>query len=721
MSLPRGKGRVAVIALLCASLSGLLGLTILAAPMASPRGVAAPRPVPPPPRAVWTPIGGAETESISIPIPTVPSPVSELPASEPPVTSGVWTAINSQPFNFGLFPGSIYLLTDGRILAENDNFTAVNWWTLTPDNTGSYINGTWTEVASPPSCGGQVYSPLYHASAVLADGRFVMIGGEYNNNNGTPVWTNQGAIYDPVANSWSCITAPSGWVQIGDAQSIVLADGTFMVAHPFNDGSAGGSQVATLNASTNPPSFNAPFTPSGKSADAQNDEEGWELLPDNTVLTLEVFNSNDTSKTPALTFNSSAKAWSSAGSAPDVLVRPTIFEIGPALLRPDGTLFASGAVQKNDIYDTSSGTWSSGPSFPTVQDTVGSCTNKTEQFVAADAPAALLPDGNVLLSASPIDASCGGPSSPWITPTQFFEFDGTNLTAVANPDEAAAEPAFVGRLLLLPNGQVMYGDTTGFVEIYTPAGSPDPSWAPTITGSPLTVNPGGKNFLLTGTQFNGLSQAVAYGDDYQAATNYPLVRITNTASGHVFYARTHSHSTMAVATGATSVTTEFDVPNSIELGASTLVVVANGIASLPAAVTVTTSSITPTPTATPTATATATATATNTPTSTATPGPGKLGVSPLSLTLKTTGEAPVSKPLLIKNKGTGPLNVTVSGPKHNPPFSVDTNSFTVAPNATSTVTITFAPTRKGTKTDSVSIKSAKPKKSFQVFLTGKSK
>src|ERR1700722_601755 len=197
MNLPRGKGRVAVIALLCASLSGLLGLTILGAPLASPQRAAAPRPVPPPPRAVWTPIGGAETESMSIPIPTVPSPVSELPASEPPVTSGVWTAINSQPFNFGLFPGSIYLLTDGRILAENDNFTAVNWWTLTPDNTGSYINGTWTEVASPPSCGGQVYSPLYHASAVLADGRFVMIGGEYNNNNGNPVWTNQGAIYDP--------------------------------------------------------------------------------------------------------------------------------------------------------------------------------------------------------------------------------------------------------------------------------------------------------------------------------------------------------------------------------------------------------------------------------------------------------------------------------------------------------------------------------------------
>ena len=110
---------------------------------------------------------------------------------------------------------------------------------------------------------------------------------------------------------------------------------------------------------------------------------------------------------------------------------------------------------------------------------------------------------------------------------------------------------------------------------------------------------GGANYQLTGTQFNGLSQAVAYGDDYQGATNYPLVRIKNDGTGHVFYARTHSHSTMAVATGSMTVSTEFDVPASIELGASTLVVVANGIASQPVSVNVGSASP-PTPTATPT-------------------------------------------------------------------------------------------------------------------------
>jgi hypothetical protein len=81
-----------------------------------------------------------------------------------------------------------------------------------------------------------------------------------------------------------------------------------------------------------------------------------------------------------------------------------------------------------------------------------------------------------------------------------------------------------------------------------------------------------------------LSQCAAYGDDNQSATNWPLVRITNVASGKVVFARTHTFSTMGVATGTKAVSAKFDVPASIGLGASTLEVVTNGIPS--AAVTV---------------------------------------------------------------------------------------------------------------------------------------
>ena len=89
----------------------------------------------------------------------------------------------------------------------------------------------------------------------------------------------------------------------------------------------------------------------------------------------------------------------------------------------------------------------------------------------------------------------------------------------------------------------------------------------------------GKSYTIFGTQFNGLSQGAAYGDDFQDATNYPLVRIVNQASGHVFYTRTHNPSTMAVATGSKKVSTKFDVLANAESGLSQLFVVANGIPS----------------------------------------------------------------------------------------------------------------------------------------------
>jgi hypothetical protein len=76
------------------------------------------------------------------------------------------------------------------------------------------------------------------------------------------------------------------------------------------------------------------------------------------------------------------------------------------------------------------------------------------------------------------------------------------------------------------------------------------------------------------------------GDEFQTATNYPLVLITNTASGTAFYAKTHDHSTMAVATGTATVSTNFDVPSNAPTGASTLVVIANGIPSQPVSITV---------------------------------------------------------------------------------------------------------------------------------------
>jgi hypothetical protein len=101
---------------------------------------------------------------------------------------------------------------------------------------------------------------------------------------------------------------------------------------------------------------------------------------------------------------------------------------------------------------------------------------------------------------------------------------------------------------------------------------------PHITASPATVRPF-HSYTLHGRLLNGLSQAVGYGDDAAAATNYPLVRIRHLASGKVTYCRTFDHSTMGVGTGAAVHSTNFFVPCGIPTGASEICVVANGIAS----------------------------------------------------------------------------------------------------------------------------------------------
>jgi hypothetical protein len=186
---------------------------------------------------------------------------------------------------------------------------------------------------------------------------------------------------------------------------------------------------------------------------------------------------------------------------------------------------------------------------------------------AGDTSAALLVNGNVL-EAGATDA--------------LYEFNGTTLTRTFAPP-ASASGTF---LLPLPNGQVLVL-TPGQAmraKVYTPVGGPQAGWAPTITSAPAAVTRG-QTYALTGTQLNGLSQAASYGDEFDAPTNYPLVRIRNLATGHIVYARTHDHP-MGVATGAALVMTHFDVPAGTETGASELVVVANGIASTPMAVTV---------------------------------------------------------------------------------------------------------------------------------------
>lgn len=438
-----------------------------------------------------------------------------------------------------------FQMTDGTVVVQGGGLS--DWWKLTPDNTGSYVNGTWTQIASLPSG----YSPDAFSSAVLADGRLVITGGEYNFGNF--VLTNLGAIYDPKANTWTSLTPPKGWTYIGDSPSVVLPDGRFVVGNKLT------KQMRALD-----PKTLTWATLSSKGKKDFDAEEGWTLLADGTFLTADVKSAPNSE-----IYSTLRKGWKTAGSTIVDLHSPSPFgcipygpggklcyfppgEIGPQILRPDGTVLVTGSYTKNNgpghtaIYDSLTGKWTVGPDFPNGDN-------------AGDSFAVLLPNGDVLVEGD------SGTS---------YVFDGTNLTQ---------GPPVPGCLMVLPTGQVLVGG--GPTEVYDPTGTYQTSWQPAITTFPSSVTRG-STYSISGTQFNGLSQAAHFGDEFQTATNYPLVRITNKSTHHVFYARTHDHSTMGVATGSTTVSTNFDVAASTETGASTLEVVANGIPSVAVSITV---------------------------------------------------------------------------------------------------------------------------------------
>jgi hypothetical protein len=492
-------------------------------------------------------------------------------------TASPWTPlVNPPPFGT---PGTMLLESDGTVLVHNepDNDTTGGtnaWWKLTPDALGNYADGTWSQIASMPAA----YTPLYFASAILPDGRMIVEGGEYIGENA--VWSNAGAIYNPVTNTWASVAPPPGWANIGDAASEVLPDGTFILQQACNTCATDPDftvDAALLNART----MKWTVIP-GTGKNDPNDEEGWNLEPNGKMLTVDTW-------IPAATqlFDPRTNTWSFAGNtaAGGNPVDPfPVVEIGPQAVTPSGTTFVVGAGSSTQqpptacttdvpaqtaVYQYTTSTWTAGPPIPTIGG---------EQYDATDGPASTLPDGNVLFDASACEYN---------TPTHFFVYNtGSNtITQIPDAPNAVNDSSYYTRMLALPNGQVLFNDGSNQMEVYTAGGTPQASWAPSITSLSSTRLAPGHTYSLSGKQLAGLDQGAAYGDDVQDNTNFPLVRITNSASGVVTYARTSDWSSVSIAPGAKS-QTKFTVPAGTPAGPSTLVVVANGIASSPSAVTI---------------------------------------------------------------------------------------------------------------------------------------
>ena len=446
------------------------------------------------------------------------APPPAEPASTEPSTVA-WTRLEN------LLPGgqaasNPLLLTDGTVLVHVSCTDL--WYRLTPNAEGSYQKGTWSSVPPMVSSATEKYAPRFFSSAVLPDGRVIVEGGEYNGAACTQVETNLGTIYDPATNSWTPVSPPGGWSQIGDASGVVLEDGTFLLSTAVT------RQTALFNATKRT------WTPTGAGKFDINSEENWTLLPNGDVLTVDAYVNQSTCGKNSEVYQAASGHWTSAGSTINELSGCSgsiqDFEAPTQILQPDGDVAAFGATASlasqnlpvhTGIYDTTTQRWSEGPNMPKVDG---------EYYTMADAPAAILANGNVLIAASP---GVWTNDSSYPNPTHFFIFDGTAFTQVGDVADSASLSSYEMNFLVLPTGEVL-GVETDFanMELFPPGCCADPSWAPTITTFPATIV-NGEVYEITGTQFNGLTSGAAYGDDEQASTNYPLVRVTDTSTKEV--------------------------------------------------------------------------------------------------------------------------------------------------------------------------------------------
>ncbi len=484
----------------------------------------------------------------------------------PPPPAGVWTALtNPVPAADGGQMGM--LLPNGSVLVHGGaGFASNAWYELTPNASGSYINGTWTTL-NPMST-----DRLYFGSAVLPDGNVFVVGGEYSGPLTTQNFINTDELYDPATNTWTTETVfPQA--QYGDDPVEVLPNGTVLAGY------LGGPQTYIFDPTANT------WTATGtKLYGDQTDEEALVKLPDNSIADYDIWSSLTSAPGPGQgqRYIPATGTWVATGSVPDVLSDNTSGELGPGLLLPDGSVFITGTTGDSAIYYPPTysvaalqNTWVAGPTLPTdaVFGPLG----------AANAPGAMLPNGDVLMALGPVNP--GGTAGNFNAPTDIYEYDPTTSTFTAvtplDPNLTGSAP-YITTMLDLPTGQVMMFDDSGTPWIYTPAGAPQAAWLPTVSN---IVNNGGGTYTLSGTQLNGMSEGANYGDENNMASNYPILQLISQPGGPatavVSYANTFNWSSTGVQTGATPETVQFTLPAADPPGAYLASVTPNGLASSP--------------------------------------------------------------------------------------------------------------------------------------------
>ena len=479
------------------------------------------------------------------------------------VTNDPWVVGTNRPPS-GV--GPLVLLSNGKILASaQTQDRIITWWLLSPNENGDYLNGTWSQAAQPPAS----FNPGGFNAMTLHSGNLLVTAGEANydatiKKSGS---FNQVFIYNVKENTWIQKASPvvSGLEKPFELSSNPTAE------------LADGRVIGTTNL-YQPPTMvydevNDSWTQAGNCC--SNSESGFTLMQNDKVLHIDT-TWNKPSKTQS--FDPISGLWLESGYTTQPL---SVSEIGPAISLMSGKVFATGATQFTGLYDPKNNSWETGPTFPKLKNgwIMG----------AADGELAVLPSGNVLINGggfifyeSPLYMS-------YMPPAKYYLYNvkENSLTQIIDDPLAAGTTTWAPgiSMVVLPNGQILVSHANK-IAAYRDSGEPDNSWRPIVDSISTTSVTVGEKYSISGRQVSGLTQGTHFGDELQNPTNFPVIRVVNDKTGHVFYGLTSNISSTSIAP-MVKASFDFTLGRAIENGNSKLYVIANGIPSAPQKIVIT--------------------------------------------------------------------------------------------------------------------------------------
>ena len=398
-----------------------------------------------------------------------------LPASS---FSASWTKLT----NLAPFPIQIMVqLTDGTLLVQSYN-DAQTWGKLTPDSTGSYVNGTWTTL------GKSLLPQLYFASQVLPDGRFWLAGGEYTGPALQPNWGNFAQIYDPVTNIWTAVApfpAQAGCPRINYVSGNETSGSPVITnIYPYTTGlTAGegvsgtgipaGSTIVSINSATSITiSANVTSTGVARTINLASSftliaclgDEPSILLPGGIILVGDLVNRN------TWLYNVGTNTWSMTGAK---VYNDQSDEEGWAKL-PNGTVINYDLFQSKstgggyaEIYNPTTGTWSGiSPSDGTANGTIPQLSSNP---VGSElGPLLRLQDGRIIVIGATQHIGLYNPSTnTWSAGPDIMGTlsNAANPAGTLSPFGADDAPAAI-----VPSGHVIFGADAG-VSQFTSTGN----------------------------------------------------------------------------------------------------------------------------------------------------------------------------------------------------------------------------------------------------------